>query len=64
MAKPGEVIHDFSKLDQNENFQNFLKWSLENRADEVDIEKCLEGSRIFNRQYVRPLGRQRFAGIK
>lgn len=63
MAKPGEVIYDFSALDQDKEFQDFLRWSLKNEVDEVDIEKCLEGSRKFNQRFIKPLSNQRFMGL-
>lgn len=52
--KTGEIEYDFSKLDQDEEFQNFLKWRPEpGEVKEIDIEKCKEGMRKFSEKFLR-----------
>ena len=55
--KPGEIVYDFSKLEQSEEFKQFLGWSLKNKPDIVDIEKCKEGMDKFIQSFVKPIKR-------
>ena len=60
MAKPGEIKYDFSRLEKSKEFQKFLNISLSDRADEVNIEKCLDASTGFDKRFVKPLSDQHF----
>ena len=53
--KPGEIEYDFSELDQDEEFQEFLRWRpAPGKIEEIDIEKCEEGVRKFVEKFIRP----------
>ena len=53
--KPSEIEYDFSELDQDEEFQEFLRWRpAPGKIEEIDIEKCEEGVRKFVEKFIRP----------
>ena len=54
MAESEDMSFDFSILDEDEEFQRFLNYSQENEAEEIDLERCKEGIRLFNKQFLIP----------
>lgn len=50
--KPDEVEYDFSKLDESEEFQSFLNWSLKNKMEEIDFEACKKGIDEFCDRFI------------
>ncbi len=58
MAKPGEINYDFSKLDESSEFQEAINISTTNAPDKVDLEKCREGSKLFNQRFTKPFSHE------
>jgi len=52
VTKTNKAANNFSKLDRDKKFQKFLKKSLENKAEDIDLEKYKKGIRLFDERYM------------